>query len=279
MDVDFDSPVNIDRPPAPLSFSPDSHEPPLPSSPPPSTMPLPNHQHNSQHQLSQPSLQLQQVQQVHEAPASATTTDTTAPDRPALSNDAEPTPQLDGASAGETNSAAQAPVDDNAMDTTPDNDTTANRPNDTPVDANPDSSQQTSTSESQPPPSTDNPTENTVAAPAPADPEQPPAGSEVPQPPQTIDPNQNQAVAGNADVDEFEEDDSSSDVSDDQGNDKPQEEHAYWADFEEDTSSPNEEELKEIAENAERQYNAHECEFLPQNHFGQKKAPLTLTTR
>lgn len=281
MDVDFDSPVNVERPPAPLTFDPDPQEPALPSSPPRPPMPFPldptNHQHNSQQQLSQSSLQLQ-VSQVEgvSAPATTTTTDPTAQDQSTLSNQtADHSTQLDGASAGET-TPAEAPADDNAMDTSPDNnDAATNQPNDTPHISNPEPSQLNPDTDSQlPTAANDNPPANPAASDAqtnepvpeaapeaaPVDPEQPTTASEVP-PPQTDAWNQGQAIATNAEVDADDQDDSSSEVSDDQGNDESQEEHVYWADIEEDTSTPSEEELKELAENPNREYNAHDCEF------------------
>lgn len=299
MDADFDSPVNIERPPPPLTFSPDSRETALPSSPPPTTMPLPpldstNHQHNSSQHLSQPSFQLQQVQQVDEAPApaTATATDTTAPDRPtpsnSNSNNTEPTPQLDGTSSGGINTTAEAPADDSAMDTTPDDNNNPMGSTDTPAIANADPSEQTSTSDSQPQhsstdntapnPTTDN-TSGTVDSSAPADSGQRPSDGWDNPPPQSTSWNQEQAEATNADVDEYEQDDSSSDVSDDQGNEKPPEEHAYWADIEEDISTPNEEELKEIIENAERETSsAIECEFSFLGQYLPKNIHLTSVT-
>ena len=275
MDVDFDSPVNVERPPPPLSFSPDSHEPALssPVSPPPTTLSLPpldpTNQHNNQlHQPShhQPTFLLQPVQpQVDEAPTPAATTDTTAPERPAPTAAEEPvnqnnsTPAMEATTDGDVNPATEAAPDSSAMDTTPDNTESSPdiaAPNDTnpPADSSntvPEPPQETSASESQPPPPppTDyaavNPhiSQDSIQDPVPP-----------PEPPLWNNP-ADQAEATNADVDD---DDSCSEASQDDGDEKPAEEHAYWADIEEDTSTPDEAELKEI-EAAQGDYSAKEC--------------------
>lgn len=81
--------------------------------------------------------------------------------------------------------------------------------------------------------------------------------ADIPEPP-TNHGHFNDRLETNADPSQSPED--SSDPSQ-PARPPPPEEHAYWAEFEEDTSLPNEDEMKEIESAADGDYSAYECEL------------------
>ncbi|KAK2749579.1 hypothetical protein FQN55_003279 [Onygenales sp. PD_40] len=293
MEVALDSPVNVERPAPPALPRSPTPEPSQPLSPissqsvmPPSS---PFHFQSSSHTSTAPDRPLQQQpaaaddshpvaspppQPVPEQPVEDDPMDITPdtaqpqPVEPSVDPvtptvDAAPVPEL-GPSAMETEQTSAAEADNVAAVDPNTEDSTAMETEQTPapesenvpaVDSN--------TSDSTPPETT---TTEAVAEPEAAD--QTPAAHNPEEASQ--EPSSQETISDNStpeDNNASQDSSTNNHPAEEEEPDKPEVEHAYWAEYEEDTSSPDEAELKEIESSSDGDYSALDYDYWEKSFY------------